>query len=64
MEKLINEIEEYATAFNVLPNTVLKRAANLSGRTWKLWKSGKSTPTFKTAERIRQYINDNPTEGK
>ena len=64
MEKLIKEIEVYAKATGVLESTVLKRAAKLSGRTWKLWKAGKSTPTFKTAERIRKYIKDNPPEGK
>lgn len=60
MEKLIAEIQTYATARGIKPATVLQLAAGLSGTTWEKWVSGQSSCSLRTAERVRDYVLANP----
>lgn len=52
----MQEIQDYAEAHGIKPATVLQKAAGLSGRTWEQWVSGKSSPTVRTVEKVRFFI--------
>lgn len=62
MDKLISEIEEYAKARGIKPATVLQYGANLSGSTWAKWLEGRATCTMQVAEKLREYMADNPAD--
>lgn len=59
MEQFIAEIEAYAAACGLKPTTVVQGAAGVSGAAWDRWKAGGSC-TMRTADRIRDYIRENP----
>jgi transcriptional regulator with XRE-family HTH domain len=60
MEQFLSDIRAYARAHGVLPTTIVQRIGVGSGSTWARWESGKSSPTLKTVDRIRQYMAQNP----
>ena len=60
MEQLIAEIEIYAAQRGIKPATVLQLAAGFSGTTWEKWISKSASCSFRSAERIRDYIKQNP----
>lgn len=60
MEEFLKEVRSYADALGVQPSTVVQRAAQVGGLTWAKWEAGTGSPTLKTADKIRDYIKNNP----
>jgi hypothetical protein len=60
MEQLIAEIETYARAARLTPQSVIRRAVNAKGSAWALWCSGQSSPTMATVDTLRAWMRDNP----
>ncbi|MGV6840592.1 MAG: XRE family transcriptional regulator [Planktomarina sp.] len=64
MDKFLEDVRNYADACNMLPSTIVQRANAGGGAAWKKWETGKSSPTMRTVDRIRQYMADNPPPAK
>lgn len=64
MEQFLQAVRDYAEADGVQPSTVLQRAAGLGGAVWRKWENGNGSPTLKTADRIKEYMRDNPPRGQ
>ena len=62
MEKLMQEIIEYAESRGIKPATVLQYSTELGGSAWKKWLAGGHCE-LPTADKIRQYMADNPAKG-
>lgn len=62
MEKLIEEIENYARLTNVKPNTVVAKAINQTYSRFDAWKSGDGSCSLTNADRIRRYMAENPPQ--
>ncbi len=56
MEQLISEIEAFAARRGIAPQTVVRYAVGQKPDDWRRWKSGKSSCSLRTAEKIREYI--------
>lgn len=63
MEELIKLIESYAKAMGKSESYILQKAANTSGRAWKVWKNGGDC-SVRIAERVKKYMKDNPPPKK
>ncbi|WP_334061706.1 helix-turn-helix transcriptional regulator [Limimaricola cinnabarinus] len=60
MEQFMNDVRLYAEQMGVHPSTVVQRAAKVSGGAWARWEAGDASPTLRVADKIRQYMRDNP----
>lgn len=60
MEQLIAEVEAYAAAREVTPQKVLRDAIGASWGQWDAWRAGKASPTMRIADRLRNFMRDNP----
>tara|TARA_R110002012_G_scaffold321120_1_gene547468 strand:- start:1799 stop:1999 length:201 start_codon:yes stop_codon:yes gene_type:complete len=60
MEKLINDITQYAASVSKTPEQVLRDAIGASWKQWDSWVSGKSSPTVKSADRLYAHMAQNP----
>ncbi|WP_439561127.1 hypothetical protein [Roseinatronobacter sp.] len=60
MEKFISEIEAYTRALGITPQKLLRDALRASWGQWNDWKAGKSSPTMRNADRLREYMAENP----
>jgi hypothetical protein len=60
MDEFMQQVRAYADALEVLPTTVVQRAAKVSGSAWARWESGDGSPTMIVADKIRKYMADNP----
>lgn len=60
MDDFIREIEAFAGARNIEPSTVLQKAVNASGLTWRGWKAGTLGCTVRTMDRVRAYMRAQP----
>lgn len=56
MEQLIAEVESYAANMGVTPQKVLRDAIGANWRQWDLWKSGRSSPTMRVVDRLREHM--------
>lgn len=59
MEKLKQEILEYAVACGVSPTTVVQNAGAGGGHAWARWVRGGNC-NVDTAEKVRNYMANNP----
>jgi len=60
MEQLIAEVEAYCAAAGTSPQKVLRAAIGANWKQWKSWKAGRSSPTMRVADRLRQWMADHP----
>lgn len=60
MDEFMQQVRAYAEALEVLPTTVVQRAAKVSGSAWARWESGDGSPTMIVADKISKYMADNP----
>lgn len=60
MEQFLSEIETYAAASGISPQSVLRRSCAKGWGVWAAWKSGRSSPTLVIADRIRAWMAENP----
>lgn len=60
MEKLIAEIESYTSELGITPQKFLRDVLNAPWGQWDGWKVGKSSPTMRNADRLREYMAENP----
>lgn len=60
MEQFISEIESYCAAIGCKPQKLLRDALKSSWRQWDEWKSGKSSPTLASVDRLRAHMAANP----
>ena len=60
MEQLIKEITEYASRAGKQPQAILRSAIGASWGQWDDWLSGKSSPTMKNVDRLREWMRDHP----
>lgn len=60
MEQFLADVRAYAAACGLEPGTVVQRAGGVSGSSWGKWESGDGSPTLRTADRIRAYMQANP----
>lgn len=60
MEKLIADIESYTSAAGITPRRLLRDVLKASWGLWDDWKAGKSSPTMRNADRLREYMAENP----
>lgn len=60
MDEFMQQVRAYAEALEVLPTTVVQRAAKVSGSAWARWESGDGSPTMIVADKISKYMSDNP----
>lgn len=56
----MQQVRCFADALNIHPSTVIQRAAQVGGNSWAKWEAGNSSPTLRTADKILNYIADNP----
>jgi len=56
MEQFISDIERYCAAHGISPQKLLRDAVNASWRQWQDWRDGKSSPTLRVADRIREHM--------
>lgn len=62
MNELITEVESYAAALGVKPQKVLRDALGAGWGEWASWCSGDSSPTMNRADRLRTYMEQNPSQ--
>ena len=62
MEQLIADVETYAARAGVPPQKVLRDAIEAGWGQWDRWKSGRSSPTMRVADRLRAWMAANPPE--
>jgi hypothetical protein len=60
MEQFITEIEFYTDALGIKPQRLLRDVLNSPWGQWDDWKSGKSSPTLRNVDRLRDHIAANP----
>jgi hypothetical protein len=60
MEQFMDSVRAYAAQLGVMPTTVVQRAKCGGGSTWAAWEAGASTPTHKTTDRLKAYMQANP----
>ena len=60
MEHLISDIERFCDARSMAPQNLLRSAINANWSQWGDWKSGKSSPTLATVDRIYAWMAANP----
>ncbi|MCW1934555.1 hypothetical protein [Pararhodobacter zhoushanensis] len=60
MEQFLSEIERYAAAAGVMPQSVLRRSCGYGWDVWDAWKRRKSSPTMVNADRVRAWMAANP----
>ncbi|SIO36867.1 hypothetical protein SAMN05444722_1710 [Rhodovulum sp. ES.010] len=60
MDKLIAEVEAYAAAWDKVPQKVLRDAIGAGWGQWDSWKDGRSSPTMKVVDRLREFMAANP----
>ena len=60
MEQFIKILEGEALDRGVSPQSMIKRAVGFKWSTWRDWKSGKSSPTLATVDRIYAWMAANP----
>ena len=60
MEQFIKEIEAYCAASNCKPQKLLRDVLKSSWRIWDEWKSGRSSPTLASVDRLRAHMAKNP----
>lgn len=63
LKQLITEIEAYARATGLAPQMVLRAAVGASWGTWDSWLTDAASPTFRTGDRIREWMRANPPKG-
>lgn len=56
MEQFISEIESYCVTAGINAPRLLRKAINAEWQRWGRWKSGASTPTMATVDRLRAYM--------
>lgn len=56
----MEDVRRYADAVGASPSSIVQRATKLGGGAWPRWQAGKGSPTLKTVDAIRQYMDDNP----
>jgi hypothetical protein len=64
MEQFITEIESYCAAKGIAPQKLLRDVLKSSWRIWDEWKSGKSSPTLASADRVRAHMAQNPAPAR
>lgn len=62
MEQLILEIETYCLSQDAVPQKLLRDVISAKWGTWQTWKDGTSSPTMRTADRIRAHMLENPPQ--
>jgi len=60
MEQLITEVEAYCSAVGTTPQRVLRAAIGANWGQWDSWIVGKSSPTMRVVDRLRQWMADHP----
>lgn len=56
MEKLVSDIEAFASEFGVTPQKMLRDAINAEWGRWQRWKAGEASPTVAVADRIYSFM--------
>lgn len=64
MEQLIADVEAHAAATGLSPKKILRDAIGASWGQWDKWTSGEMSPTMTTADRLRQWMADNPPKSE
>jgi len=64
MDEFLDTIRAYADALGVKPSTVVQRAGCGGGLTWAKWESRAGSPTLLTADKILDYIANNPAPAR
>jgi hypothetical protein len=60
MEEFIKEIEAYCAKTGLQPQQVLRRSLQSSWGVWAEWKAGTTSPTLRSADRVRDWMQENP----
>lgn len=56
----MRDVRAYAELVGVRPTTIIQRAKCGGGGTWDAWVDGTSSPTHKTTDRLKAYMQANP----
>ena len=62
MERFVSEIETYVAALGVTPQKFLRDVIGAQWGQWQKWKDGTSSPTMRIADKIRDYMAENPPQ--
>ena len=60
MDNFLTEIESYVARSGGSPQRVLRLSIGAGWGTWEAWRTGASSPTMITADRVRAWMAENP----
>ncbi|WP_287882726.1 hypothetical protein [Paracoccus sp. (in: a-proteobacteria)] len=60
MEQFIREIEVWAARHDTSPQRILREVIDAPWGLWQKWKEGTSSPTMRTADKIRDHLAKHP----
>lgn len=60
MERFISDVESYALACGISPQSLLRKTVNAQWGQWQKWKDGDASPTMRIVDQIYAHMAENP----
>ena len=60
MERFISDVETYALACGISPQSLLRKTVNAQWGQWQKWKDGDASPTMRIVDQIYAHMAENP----